>query len=176
MRFETTELPGVVRVVPEPIADQRGFFARLFCPEEFAAAGYPFAPAQTSLSRNPAAHTLRGLHFQSPPFAEAKLVRAARGGVYDVVVDLRPESPTYRRWTAAILTADNAVALLIPAGCAHGFLTLEDSTDVLYEIDRLHAPGHARGVRYDDPKLRIRWPADPSVIAPADLAWPPLEG
>jgi dTDP-4-dehydrorhamnose 3,5-epimerase len=175
MRFETTELPGVVRVVPEPIADERGFFARLFCPEEFAAAGYSFAPAQTSLSRNSAAYTLRGLHFQSPPFAEAKIVRAARGSVYDVVVDLRPESPAYRRWTAAILTADNAVALLIPAGCAHGFLTLEDSTDVLYHIDRLYAPGHARGVRYDDPALKIRWPAVASVIAPADLAWPPLE-
>jgi dTDP-4-dehydrorhamnose 3,5-epimerase len=176
MKFERSELSGVVRVVPEPIADERGFFARLHCPEEFAGAGYPFAPAQTSLSRNHAAGTLRGLHFQSPPFAEAKLVRAVRGSVYDVVVDLRPESPTYRRWTAAFLSADNGEALLIPEGCAHGFLTLEDSTDVLYQIDRLYTPGHARGVRYDDPALKIRWPAAPSVIAPADLAWPPLEG
>jgi dTDP-4-dehydrorhamnose 3,5-epimerase len=176
MKFVRSELPGVVRVVPEPIGDERGFFARLFCPQEFAAAGYPFAPAQTSLSRNNASHTLRGLHFQSPPFAETKIVRAVRGSVYDVVVDLRPESPAYRRWTAAILSADNGEALLIPEGCAHGFLTLEDSTDVLYQIDRLYAPGHARGVRYDDPALKIRWPAAPRVIAPADLAWPPLEG
>ena len=176
MKFERTELPGVVRLVPEPIADARGFFARLFCPEEFADAGYPFAPVQTSLSRNHAAHTLRGLHFQSPPFAEAKIVRAARGSVYDVVVDLRPESPAYRRWTAAILSAENGEALLIPEGCAHGFLTLEDATDVLYQIDRLYTPGHDRGVRFDDPALEVRWPASPSVIAPADLAWPPLEG
>jgi dTDP-4-dehydrorhamnose 3,5-epimerase len=176
MRFEPTELPDVVRIVPERIADERGFFARLFCPEEFAAAGYSFAPVQTSLSHNHAAHTLRGLHFQSAPFAEAKIVRAVRGGVYDVVVDLRPESPAYRRWTAATLSAENGEALLIPAGCAHGFLTLEDSTDVLYQIDRLYTPGHARGVRFDDPALEVRWPASPSVIAPADLAWPPLEG
>ncbi len=176
MKFERTELPDVVRIVPGPNADERGFFARLFCPEEFAAAACPFAPAQMSLSRNPAAHTLRGLHFQSPPFAEAKLVRAVRGCVYDVVVDLRPESPAYRRWTAAILSAENCEALLIPRGCAHGFLTLEDSTDVLYQIDRLYTPGHARGIRYDDPAVNVRWPAAPSVIAPADLAWPPLDG
>ncbi len=176
MKFERTELPGVVRVVPEPISDERGFFARLFCPQEFAAAGCAFTPAQMSLSRNRFAHTLRGLHFQSPPFAEAKIVRAARGSVYDVVVDLRPESPTYRRWTAAILSAENGEALLIPEGCAHGFLTLEDSTDVLYQIDRLYTPGHARGVRYDDTALKVAWPAAPRVIAPTDLAWPPLEG
>ncbi|HYA74224.1 MAG TPA: dTDP-4-dehydrorhamnose 3,5-epimerase family protein [Roseiarcus sp.] len=176
MKFERTELPGVVRVVPEPISDERGFFARLFCPSEFAEAGCAFAPAQMSLSRNRAAHTLRGLHFQSPPFAEAKLVRAVRGSVYDVVVDLRPESPTYRRWTAAILSAENGEALLVPEGCAHGFLTLENETDVLYQIDRLYTPGHARGVRYDDAALKVAWPAAPRVIAPADLAWPPLEG
>lgn len=176
MKFERTELPGVVRVVPEPIADERGYFARLHCPEEFAAAGWPFAPAQTSLSRNHVAHTLRGLHFQLLPHAEAKLVRAVRGSIYDVVVDLRPESPTHRRWTAAILSAENGEALLIPEGCAHGFLTLEDATDVLYQIDRLHVPGHARGARFDDPALKIRWPARPRVIAPADLAWPPLQG
>ncbi len=176
MKFERTELPDVVRVVPEPIADARGFFARLFCPNEFAEAGCAFAPAQMSLSHNPAVHTLRGLHFQSPPFAEAKLIRAVRGSVYDVVADLRPESPAYRRWTAAILSAENGEALLVPRGCAHGFLTLEDSTDVLYQIDRLYTPGHARGVRYDDPALGVTWPAAPRVIGPADLAWPPLDG
>jgi len=175
MKFVPTELPGVVRLVPEPIADARGFFARLFCPEEFADAGHPFAPVQTSLSRNRVAHTLRGLHFQAPPYAEAKIVRAVRGSVYDVVVDLRPESPAYRRWTAATLSAENGEALLIPEGCAHGFLTLEDATDVLYQIDRPYTPGHARGVRWDDPALQVRWPASPDVIAPADLAWPPLE-
>ncbi len=176
MKFEPTELPGVARIVPEPIGDERGFFARLFCPKEFAEAGYAFTPAQMSLSRNTSAHTLRGLHFQAQPFAEAKIVRAARGSVYDVVVDLRPESPAYRRWTAAILSAENGEALLVPEGCAHGFLTLEDGTDVLYQIDRVYTPGHARGVRYDDPELNVAWPAAPRVIAPADLTWPPLNG
>jgi len=175
MRFERTELPGVMRVRMEPVADERGFFARLFCPEEFAAAGLAFAPLQTSLSHNKRRHTLRGLHFQAPPFGEGKLVRAARGSFYDVVVDLRAAGPTYRRWTSAILSADNGEALFIPEGCAHGFLTLEDATDVVYQIDKLHQPGHARGLRYDDAALAIEWPAAPNVIAPADLAWPALE-
>jgi dTDP-4-dehydrorhamnose 3,5-epimerase len=174
MKFEATELPGVMRILPQPIADERGFFARLFCPEEFAAAGCAFSPVQMSLSHNHAALTLRGLHFQAPPFAEAKIVRAVRGGIHDVVVDLRAESPAYRRWIAARLSAENGEALLIPAGCAHGFLTLEDETDVLYQIDRLYTPGHARGLRYDDPALNVAWPAAPRVIAPADLALPPL--
>jgi dTDP-4-dehydrorhamnose 3,5-epimerase len=174
MKFLPTDLPGVMRIAPEPIRDERGFFARLFCPEEFAAAGCAFAPAQMSLSRNTSAHTLRGLHYQAAPFAEGKIVRVTRGSVYDVVVDLRAESPAYRRWTAATLSADNGEALLIPEGCAHGFLTLEDDVDVLYQIDRLHAPGHARGLRYDDPALEIAWPAAPRVIAPADLAWPAI--
>ena len=176
MKFELTEVPGVIRVLPQRIADERGFFARLFCPEEFAAAGCAFSPVQMSLSRNRAAHTLRGLHFQAPPFAEGKLVRAVRGAIHDVVVDLRPESPGYRRWTAATLSAENGEALLIPQGCAHGFLTLEDETDVLYQIDRLYTPGHARGVRYDDPALDIAWPAAPRVIAAADLAWALIDG
>ena len=174
MKFAATELQGVARVSLQPFADARGFFARLHDPEEFAAAGLPFAPLQTSLSRNDAAFTLRGMHFQAPPHAEAKLVRVVRGSAYDVVVDLRRDSPTYRRWIAATLSAENGEALLIPAGCAHGFLTLEDSTDVLYQIDRLYVAGHARGLRYDDPALGIAWPAAPRVVAPADLAWPAL--
>ncbi len=175
MKFEPTGLPDVTRIVPERNADERGFFARLFCPEEFAAAGRPFEPAQMSLSHNKLAHTLRGLHFQSEPSAEGKLVRVVRGSVFDVVVDLRPGSPTYRRWTAAMLSADNGEALLVPRGCAHGFLTLEDETDVLYQMDRLYEPGHGRGVRYDDPALAVAWPTAPRVIAPADLNWPALE-
>jgi dTDP-4-dehydrorhamnose 3,5-epimerase len=174
MKFAPTELAGVMRVSLQPIADARGFFARLHAPDEFAAAGAPFVPAQTSLSRNDVAHTLRGMHFQAPPYAEAKLVRAVRGSLYDVVVDLRRGSPSFKRWIGATLSADNGEALLIPAGCAHGFLTLEDATDVLYQIDRPYTPGHARGVRYNDPALAIAWPAAPRVIAPTDLAWPAL--
>ncbi len=175
MKFEPTNLPGVTRIVPQPIADERGFFARLFCPEEFAAAGCAFSPVQMNLSRNRLAHTLRGMHFQAEPSAEGKIVRVVRGAAFDVVVDLRPESSTYRRWTAALLSAENGEALLVPGGCAHGFLTLEDETDVLYQMDRLYEPGHGRGLRYDDPALAIAWPAAPRVIAPADLNWPPLE-
>jgi len=175
VKFAPTDLPGVIRIIPQRIADERGFFARLYCPEEFAAAGYAFAPVQMNLSRNRLAHTLRGLHFQSEPFAEGKIVRVVRGAVFDVVVDLRSDSPTYRRWTSALLSAENGEALLVPAGCAHGFLTLEDETDVLYQMDRLYEPGHARGLRYDDPALAIAWPAAPRVIAPADLAWPALD-
>jgi dTDP-4-dehydrorhamnose 3,5-epimerase len=174
VKFAPTELQGVARVSLERFADSRGFFARLHDPEEFVAAGLPFAPLQTSLSRNDTAFTLRGLHFQTPPHDEAKLVRVVRGAAYDVVVDLRRDSSTYKRWIAATLSGDNGDALLIPAGCAHGFLTLEDATDVLYQIDRAYAPGHARGLRYDDPALAIHWPASPRVIAPADLGWPAL--
>jgi dTDP-4-dehydrorhamnose 3,5-epimerase len=174
MKFAPTELPGVARVTLDRFADARGFFARLQCPEEFAAAGLPFAPLQTSLSRNDAAFTLRGMHFQAPPHDEAKLVRVVRGAAYDVVVDLRRDSPSYRRWIATTLSAENGEALLIPAGCAHGFLTLEDATDVLYQIDQLYVPGQARGLRYDDPTIAVAWPAAPRVIAPADLAWPAL--
>jgi len=174
MRFAATELPGVLRVSQERIVDARGFFARLHSPDEFAAAGAPFAPVQTSLSRNDAAFTLRGLHFQAPPHAEAKLVRVTRGAIYDVVVDLRRDSPQFKRWIGATLSADNGEALLIPAGCAHGFLTLEDATDVLYQIDRAYVPGHAQGLRYDDPALGIVWPASPRVVSAADLAWPAL--
>ena len=175
MKFEATEIDGVARVFPTPHADERGSFARLFCPEEFAGAGFPFAPLQMSLSRNAKAGTLRGMHFQTPPHDEAKLVRAMRGAVFDVVVDLRADSPTFRRWLGAELTAEGGEALLIPVGCAHGFLTLVDDTDVLYQIDRMYTPGVARGLRWDDPAIEIVWPAPPQVISTADLAWPGWE-
>lgn len=134
MIFEPTDLPGMLC---DPITDDRGFFTWLFRADEFAAAGYAFAPVQMSLSRNTHANTLRGLHFQSLPFEESKIVRVARGSLSDVAVDLRPESPTYGRWTSAILSAEHGETLLIPRSCAHGFLTLEDSTDVLYQMDRV---------------------------------------
>jgi dTDP-4-dehydrorhamnose 3,5-epimerase len=175
VKFSATPIPGLTRIEIEPHADARGFFARLYCPEEFAAAGLDFAPLQMSLSRNREKGVLRGLHFQAPPHDEAKVVRVVRGSAFDVVVDLRPDSAAYRRWFGARLTAEAGDALFIPRGCAHGFLTLEPDTDVLYQIDRLHAPGHGRGLRYDDPAIAISWPAPPRVIAPADLAWPLLD-
>jgi dTDP-4-dehydrorhamnose 3,5-epimerase len=179
MRFVPTQIAGVIVVEAEPRADERGAFARLHCPDEFAAAGHPFAPAQTSLSRNPTAGTLRGLHYQLAPFGETKLVRAVRGRIFDVAVDLREDSPSWKRWTATELSADNLRALLIPEGVAHGFLTLEPDSDVLYQISPRYEPGHEAGVRWDDPAFAIGWPAAPALISPRDAAYPdyrPQEG
>jgi len=172
MRFTATAIAGVVVVDIEPRTDERGSFARLHCPEAFAAAGNPFAPVQTSLSRNPTAGTLRGLHFQPPPHAEVKLVRCVRGRIFDVAVDLRPDSPTHRQWTAAELSAETARALLVPEGVAHGFLTLEPDSDVIYQISPAYQPGHEAGVRWDDPAFGIVWPSAPALISPRDAGYP----
>jgi dTDP-4-dehydrorhamnose 3,5-epimerase len=172
MRFSPSGIDGVVMIDIEPRLDERGAFARLQCPDEFAAAGHPFTPAQTSLSRNPHAFTLRGMHYQPAPHAEVKLVRAVRGRIFDVAVDLRPTSPTYRRWTAQELSADNGRAMLIGEGIAHGFLTLEPDTDVLYQIAPKFEPGHEAGVRWDDPAFAIAWPQAPALISPRDAAYP----
>lgn len=176
MRFTPTPIAGVMIVDIEPHEDERGAFARLHCPDEFAAAGHPFAPAQTSLSRNPAAGTLRGMHYQPAPYGEVKLVRAVRGRIFDVALDLRTDSPTCRQWTAAELSADDGRALLIPQGVAHGFLTLEPDTDVLYQIDPAFRPGHEAGVRWDDPAFAIAWPATPTLISARDSSYPDHQG
>lgn len=172
MRFAETAIAGVVVVEAEPHIDARGAFARLHCPDEFAAAGHPFIPAQTSLSRNPRRGTLRGLHYQLAPHAEVKLVRCLRGAVFDVAVDLRPDSATHRRWVAAELSADNLRGLLVPEGVAHGFLTLTDDADVLYQIAPRFEPGHEAGVRWDDPAFGIDWPFAPVAISERDAAYP----
>lgn len=173
MRFLKTDLSGVVRVIPEPHEDSRGSFARVYCPMEFAEAGLGgFTPVQINLSRNPAQHTLRGMHWQDPPYAEAKLIRVTRGAAWDVAVDLRPESPTRLRWVATRLDAESAEALFIPEGFAHGFLTLEPDTDVLYQMGRTHEPGHECGARWDDSAFSIDWPAHPVVISDRDRAYP----
>ena len=176
MIFTPTAIAGVVVVETEPARDARGSFARLHCPDEFAAAGHPFTPAQTSLSHNARAGTLRGMHFQAAPYAETKLVRVTRGRAYDVVVDLRPQSPTHRQWAGVELDADKANAVLIPEGIAHGFLTLEDETDVLYQIAPTYSPGHDRGVRWDDPAFGVAWPKTPSVISDRDARYPDYDG
>jgi dTDP-4-dehydrorhamnose 3,5-epimerase len=176
MRFTETDIAGVMIVDVEPRSDARGSFARLHCPDEFAAAGHPFTPAQTSLSRNPQARTLRGMHHQPAPHAEVKLVRAVRGRIFDVALDLRPGSPTHRRWTATELSAENARALLIPEGVAHGFLTLETDTDVLYQISPAFQPGHEAGVRWNDPAFGIAWPAVPALISERDAGYPDYPG
>jgi dTDP-4-dehydrorhamnose 3,5-epimerase len=173
MRFLLTKLPGVLRIEAEPNRDARGAFARLFCPREFAAAGITGFPArQASLSRNPTCHTLRGMHFQAPPHDEAKLVRAVRGRAYDAVIDLRSGSPGYGAWIAVELDAEAMNAVFVPDGCAHGFLTMQPDTDVLYQISPLHVPGQARGVRWNDLAFAVDWPAEPVLMDARDPCWP----
>lgn len=176
MDYQPTRVAGAYEIRLKPHADERGFFARAYCAEEFRAAGISFTSTQINLSRNRYRHTLRGMHFQDAPHAEAKVVRCVRGRIFDVAVDLRPQSPTYRKWTATELSADAGNALFVPEGCAHGFLTLEDDCDVLYQMGRPYFPGKARGVRYDDPSFAIAWPHPPATISQADLDWPAWTG
>lgn len=172
MKFRPTALPGVVEVLADPIEDWRGAFLRSWCEAEFAAAGLDFRPCQISLSENRARHTLRGLHWQAPPAEERKLVRCLRGAVHDVAVDLRHGSLTRGRHFGVVLSAAARNALLIPGGCAHGFLTLTDDALVEYMMDAPHAPAQARGARWDDPAFGIAWPAVPAVISERDRSWP----
>jgi len=172
VKFVPTALPGVVLVEMQPMEDERGFFARTFCRDEFRARGLCDDFPQCSISFNQKRATLRGMHYQESPHAEVKLVRCTQGSIHDVIVDLRPGSPTLRQWVAVELSAANRRALYIPEGLAHGFLTLQDETEVSYQISRPHRPEAARGVRYDDPAFGIRWPSPPAVIAERDRSYP----
>ncbi|AXS40435.1 dTDP-4-dehydrorhamnose 3,5-epimerase family protein [Breoghania sp. L-A4] len=172
MRIVETALNGVFSIEASPHRDARGVFARYYCPEEFHKAGIAFTSTQINLSGNPRKHTLRGLHYQPEPFAEAKLVRAVRGRAFDVVVDIRAGSATRGQWISVELSADAMNAVFVPEGCAHGFLTLEDDTDILYQMGRPFEPGHAAGYRWNDPTFAIDWPAEPAVIGDADQCWP----
>lgn len=176
MRLLETEIAGVFEIEASPHEDERGAFARLYCPDEFAAAGdaeaAAFRPVQVNLSRNTHALTLRGMHYQNSPHSEAKLVHVTRGAVFDVAIDLRPESPTYRRWTGRRLEAGAMNALFIPEGCAHGFLTLEPETDVLYHMGRMFEPGHGQGFRWNDPAFGVAWPEAPKVMSERDATYP----
>lgn len=175
MRFAPTAVAGACVVEPERHADARGFFARTWCAEEFAQAGLDARLSQCSVAYNLRRGTLRGLHYQAPPWAEAKLVRCTRGAVFDVAVDLRPDSPTFRRFVGVELTADNGRALYIPRGCAHGMLTLADASEVFYQISAPHQPDAARGVRWSDPFFGIEWPGRVEVIAPRDRDYPDVD-
>ena len=175
MIFTPTGIDGVVLVTPEIRADERGFFARTFCAREFEAAGLRPLVAQANVSFNHHAGTLRGLHFQRPPAAEAKLVRCTRGQVYDVAVDLRPASPSYLRHVGVVLDADERHALYVPEGCAHGYLTLQADCEVVYQVSEFYTPGVEGGLRWDDPALAIAWPAEVRVISEKDAAWPYLQ-
>jgi dTDP-4-dehydrorhamnose 3,5-epimerase len=160
----------------EPREDNRGFFARVWADDEFAAHGLVSRVVQMNLSYNRVAGTLRGMHFQHAPYAETKLVRCIRGAIYDVIIDLRPDSPTYKRWIGVKLTAANRLALYVPEGFAHGFQTLEDDTEVFYQVSQYYTPSAEGGVRYDDPAFGIEWPLPVTEISEKDKRWPLFNG
>ena len=172
MIFEETSLPGAFLVKSERHADERGRFERLWCAAEFASRGLSPKLAQTSLSINRQKATLRGLHYQKPPAAEDKFVTCLRGRIFDVIVDLRASSPAYGQWLGVELSASEAVALYVPKGCAHGFVTLEDDTWLLYQISEFYAPELGSGIRWNDPGLAIAWPIEPAMISEKDRALP----
>jgi dTDP-4-dehydrorhamnose 3,5-epimerase len=175
VRFIPTCLAGAHIVEQEKHADERGFFARTWCASEFAAHGLEPELAQCSISFSHRRGTLRGLHYQAPPFAEVKLVRCSRGALYDVAVDLRPHSPTFRRWIGVELTEDDGRALYIPRGFAHGFYSLADATEVAYFVSAPFAPAAARGLRWDDPFVGVAWPGPVAVIADRDRRFPDVD-
>jgi dTDP-4-dehydrorhamnose 3,5-epimerase len=168
MRFIETELGGAYLIEIERHVDERGFFARAFCEREFAEHGLPSHFPQCNLSRNDKRGTLRGMHYEAPPTAECKLVRCVSGAIYDVIADLRPGSPTRMKWLGVELSAESGRALFVPAGFAHGFLTLADESDVFYHMGDSFRPNSARGLRWNDAAFRISWPSAPLVISDRD--------
>jgi dTDP-4-dehydrorhamnose 3,5-epimerase len=174
VNFFPTVLPGVFVVEPQKLVDERGFFARTWCRESFESRGLNPVVAQANIGFSPRRGTLRGLHFQVEPYAEAKLVRCSRGVVHDVAVDLRPESETFLGWVGLTLSADTHRMLYVPEGCAHGYLTLTDDAEVSYQTSQPYVPEAASGRRYDDPALGIEWPIAVEVISEQDRSWPLL--
>ena len=172
MIFHQTKLADIVEVRLDPRCDERGFFARSWCEREFASHGLNTRLVQCNVSFNVRKGTLRGMHYQDEPHGEAKLVRCTQGAIYDVAVDLRPQSPTFQQWVAAVLSAENRHMLFIPEGCAHGFLTLADNTEVFYQMSEFYYPESARGVRFDDPAFQISWPEKIEVISERDRTYP----
>jgi dTDP-4-dehydrorhamnose 3,5-epimerase len=175
MIFHPTPLHGAFVVELEEHKDERGFFARAFCAREFEEHGLNPVTAQCNLSYNHRAGTVRGMHYQLPPAGETKYVRCLRGAIYDVIVDLRPDSPSYLQHFGVELTQDNRTALFVPELFGHGFQTLRDDTEVLYQVSEYYTPGLERGARYDDPAFAIEWPLPVSVISQKDLGWAPYQ-
>ena len=175
MRFTETSLPGALLIELEPHTDTRGFFARSFCRNEMTSHGLSGVVAQCNTAFTHRAGTVRGLHYQIAPAAEAKLVRCIRGAIYDVIADLRPESPTYLEHLGVELTAENRRQLFVPEGFAHGYQTLTDNVEVIYLVSELHAPDCEAGLRHDDPVLQLRWPLPVTLISAKDCNWPLLD-
>ena len=172
MKFTETKLKGAFIVEIEKIADDRGFFGRSWCLKEFEARGLTSRVVQTNVSSNRKKATLRGMHYQIAPYQESKLIRCTRGAIYDVIIDLRPESPTYKKWTGVELTADNYGLFFVPEDFAHGFITLVDNTEITYQVSQFYTPGSEKGIRFNDPAFNIQWPLEVSVISEKDRTWP----
>ncbi len=175
MIFDETSLGGAFVIELERREDDRGFFARTFCQKEFADHGLKPVIAQANLAFNVRQGTLRGMHFQYPPAAETKLVRCTRGAILDIIVDLRPESPTYLQHIAVELTADNHRGLYVPERFAHGYQVLEDATETSYQVGEFYTPDTEGGLRHDDPRLGLQWPLPVTEISPKDAAWKSLD-
>lgn len=172
MIFTETFLKGAFIVEPEKREDERGFFARTWCQREFRDYGLNTSLVQCNISFNKRKGTLRGMHFQTPPYEEAKLVRCTMGAIYDVIIDLRPNSDTFKKWFALELSSENRKMLYVPEGFAHGFVTLTDNTEVFYQMSQFYHPEYAAGVRWDDPAFNISWPLDVKVISDKDRSYP----
>lgn len=175
MEFLKTKLPGVFEIHIEAKPDERGFFARTWCQQEFESQGITGKFVQASLSFSKRKGTLRGLHYQIAPHEETKLIRCTHGAVYDVILDLRPKSPAFKNWIAVELTAEKRNMIYLPEGCAHGFLTLEDGSEVIYQMSEFQHAESAHGVRWDDPSFQIKWPARVEVISERDRSYPDFE-
>ncbi len=174
MRFVPLEITGAFLIDIDPHADERGLFARVFSEDEFAGHQLPTRYPQCSASFNHLRGTVRGLHYQRKPYEEAKVVRCTRGSIFDVIVDLRPDSPTFRRWLGLELTEDNRRSIFVPAGIAHGFQTLSNNAEVYYQISAPYVPEAACGIRWDDPSIKVRWPIPVSMISSRDATLPTL--
>lgn len=176
MHFEKADVFGAWVVDPSPHLDERGHFVRAWCSHEFSACGIDFVPVQANMAFSRLKGTIRGIHFQMAPDLESKLVRCTRGSVFDVVLDLRPDSATYGRWSAVELSPRNGRMLYVPAGCAHGCQSLEDATEIYYLTSCLYSPKSSWGVRFDDPAFGIRWPLPATQVSKQDREWPLMQG
>jgi len=174
VKFHNTPLQGAFLIEPERRGDDRGFFARVFCEREFAEHGLQTRFVQMNNSLTTSKGTLRGLHYQLPPSSEVKLVRAVTGALYDVIVDLRPDSPTFKKWYGAELTSENRLMMYVPTGFAHAFLTVAENTEAIYLVSAFYDAAQERGVRFDDPSIAIDWPISPIEISEKDRRWPNL--
>lgn len=174
MKFQSTRVHGAFVIEQQRVHDHRGYFARQWCEAELAAQGLAARIAQVNVQASQKAGTLRGMHYQRAPHAEVKIASCQRGAAFDVVVDLRHDSPTFRLWFGVEISGENGLSLYLPEGCAHGYLTLVDDTLVTYSTSRPYAPAAAAGVRYDDPAFAIEWPREAGPMSDADRSWPPF--